>query len=265
MIESSAPYSVVSLGKLRLQDAWRLELLHSQPHPRLYWITRGQGRVTIRGITRGYGPNTAIFLPPGTQLALELSPQLQGLELCLPVSAMLDLPTEPFHLRVTTPEAQIGLTGLLEKTEREIAQQAPAMARALLACGLLISAWITRELAKADGRVARKTSHTLVERYAQATEAQFRSGQGVAVYAKALGVTPTHLSRLCRDAAGKPAHALLTERVMQEACRLLRDTNMPGREIAAILGFSSAAYFTRAFQLSTERTPSEFRAAPRRA
>ena len=40
MIESPNTYRVVSLGKLRLQEAWRVELLHSQPRHRLYWITR---------------------------------------------------------------------------------------------------------------------------------------------------------------------------------------------------------------------------------
>lgn len=264
MIESPTTYRVVSLGKLRLQEAWRVELLHSQPRHRLYWITRGQGRVTIRGITRGYGPNTAIFLPAGTQAALELSAQLQGMELGLPIEPALELPTEPFHIRVATPEAQTSLTGHLEKTERELSGQAPAMARALKGYGLLISTWITRELDRTDGAVIRKKSHKLIELYAQAVEAKFRNGLSVADFAAQLGVTPTHLSRLCREASGKPAHALLVERVMQEACRLLRDTDMPAREVAQTLGFSSAAYFTRAFHQATDLTPSEFRAAPRR-
>jgi AraC-like DNA-binding protein len=47
---------------------------------------------------------------------------------------------------------------------------------------------------------------------------------------------------------------------MYEARRLLLDTDMPAREIAEHLGFSSAAYFTRAFTQATGRTPSDFRA-----
>jgi AraC-like DNA-binding protein len=178
----------------------------------------------------------------------------------LPVDAALDLPKEPFHLRVSTPEAQNSLTGHLEKSERELAAQAPAMERALLGYGLLISAWMSRELARGDGAVMREKTHKLAEHYADALEAQFRSGRGVNDYAAQLGVTPTHLSRVCRDATGRPAHALLNERVMQDARRLLRDTDMPAREIAETLGFSSAAYFTRAFQQATGRTPTGFRA-----
>jgi AraC family transcriptional regulator, transcriptional activator of pobA len=259
MADASAPYSVTSLGKLRMQEAWRLELLHAQPRHRLYWITRGQGRVTINGITRGYGPSTAIFVPAGTQTALELSAQLQGLELALPLTDTLAVPQAPFHLRISTMEAQASLTSHIEKTERELAARAPAMDRALTGYALLISAWMERELSRADGTILREKSHRLAEHFAQAVEAQFRSGRGVADYAQQLSVTPTHLSRVCREAAGRPAHALLSERLMHEARRLLRDTDMPAREIAQNLGFSSAAYFTRAFQLASGHTPLGFR------
>ncbi|MBF9060909.1 helix-turn-helix domain-containing protein [Rhodobacterales bacterium HKCCSP123] len=264
MAESPRSFSVLSLGKLRMQETWRLEHLHSQPRHRLYWVTRGQGRVTVNCITRGYGPNTAIFVPSGAQMALELPSQLQGLELCLPPEADLYLPQAPFHLRISNIEAQASLTSHVEKIERELAARAPAMERALTGYGLLVSAWMQRELARAEGSILRERTHRLVELYAEKMEAQFRSGRGVADYAEALQVTPTHLSRVCRDAAGRPAHALLVERIMHEARRLLRDTDMTGREIAETLGFSSAAYFTRAFQQATSHTPSEFRAAPRR-
>ncbi|NKX45992.1 helix-turn-helix transcriptional regulator [Roseibacterium sp. KMU-115] len=264
MADSLSSYSVLSLGKLRMQEPWRLELLHAQRRHRLYWITRGQGRVTVNCITRGYGPNTAVFAPAGTQLALELPSQVQGLELCLPPGADLGLPAEPFHLRISNIEAQASLTSHLEKIERELAAQAPAVERALMAYGLLVSAWTARELSRSEGAVLRERTHRLAELFSAAMEAQFRSGRGIADYAAALQVTPTHLSRVCREAAGRPAHALLVERIMHEARRLLRDTDMPAREIAEQLGFSSAAYFTRAFQHATTRTPSDFRDAPRR-
>jgi len=257
---ASAAYRVLSLGKLRMRDAWRIEMLHAQPSHRLYWVTRGQGRVTVNCITRGYGPNTAIFVPAGVQMALELPAQMQGLELCLPSDAALGLPAWPFHLRITNIEAQASLTSHLEKIEREIAAQAPAMGRALAGYGLLISAWMERELTRAEGAILRERSHRLAEQFGTLMEARFRSGRGVGDYAEALSVTPTHLSRICKEAAGRPAHALLTERIMHEARRLLRDTDMPAREVAEQLGFSSAAYFTRAFQQATGRTPSDYRA-----
>ena len=259
MTESAHGFRITSLGKLRMKDAWRLELLHSQPLHRLYWITRGQGRVTLRGITRGYGQNTAIFLPAGTQMAIELPAQLQGIEFALPAENGLGMPQTPFQRRVATIEGQASLTGHLERAERELNAQAPAMDRALMGYGLLISAWMTRETQGDNGLALREGSHRLAEAFADAVEARFRSGAGVADYAQSLGVTPTHLSRVCRDAAGRPALALLNERIIHEARRLLRDTDMPAREIAQTLGYSSAAYFTRAFQQATGKTPITYR------
>ncbi len=190
MIDSRPPFSVLSLGKLRMQEPWRIELLHSRPQHRLYWITRGQGRVTVNCLTRGYGPNTAVFVPAGVQMALELPSQMQGLELRLPSGDDLSLPAEPFHLRISNIEAQASLTSHLERIERELAARAPAMDRAMTGYGLLISAWMERELSRAEGAILRERTHRLAELFGAMMEARFRSGRGVADYAEALGVTP---------------------------------------------------------------------------
>ncbi len=255
----STAYAVTSLGKLRMAADWRLTTLHSSPKGQLFWFTRGQGRITIGAITRGYGPNTAVFVPASVMMSLELSPRVQGLVLRLPADPMLELPTNPFHIRVSEIPAQNELTGNIEMLERELARVAPAHEQALKAYGLLISVWISRQLARQDGSILRDRTHILAEKYAGLIESEFRSGRRVAYFAKCLRVTPTHLSRVCRDATGRPAHAILQERIMHEACRLLVDTDLPAREIAEQLGFSSAAYFTRSFANHTGRTPSEFR------
>lgn len=258
-------HAVSSLGKLRMQGAWRVEDLHATPRNRLFWITRGQGRVTVNCVTRGYGPNTAVFVPARVPMALELASQTQGLQLALPQDASLHLPDQPFHLRVSNIESQAAITSHIEKIEGELAARAPAMDRALTAYSLLVSAWMARELARQEDTKPRERPHRLAELFAERMEAQFRTGKGVADYAAQLQITPTHLSRVCRDASGRPALALLNERIMYEARRLLLETDLPAREIAEQLGFSSAAYFTRAFSQATGRTPSAFRKPALRA
>ena len=47
-----------------------------------------------------------------------------------------------------------------------------------------------------------------------------------------------------------------------QARRLLAETRMPVGQIGESLGFASAAYFTRAFQHITGKSPSAFRRAP---
>jgi len=244
---------------------WRMQELHGNDKHHLYWITRGQGRVIVSCINRGYGPNTAIWVPAGTVMALELPNQIQGLVLEVPADEPLGLPAEPAHLRISNIEAQGNLTSSIERIEREIVAQAPGVERALRAYGLLVSTALERELARQDGALGRRKSHRLVTQFAALLEGSYHQGFGVADFARELGMTPTHLSRICRETAGRPAHALLHERIMHAARLLLIDTKMSAREISERLGFSSPAYFTRSFATYTGLTPTEFRQpGPRR-
>lgn len=252
-------YAVTSLTKLRMLAPWRMQELHGNDRHHLYWITRGQGRVIVSCINRGYGPNTAIWVPANTIMALELPTQIQGLVLEIPATEPLDLPPDPALLRISNIEAQGNLTSAIERIERELAAQAPAAERALQAYGLLVSTALHRELDRQDGALGRKKSHRLVERFSSLLEGSFHQGFGIADFAKELGITPTHLSRICRETAGRPAHALLHERIMYQARVMLADTKMTAKEVSEQLGFSSPAYFTRAFAGYTGLTPTEFR------
>jgi AraC family transcriptional activator of pobA len=90
-------------------------------------------------------------------------------------------------------------------------------------------------------------------------EQDFRQTHSVSDYAAALGVTPTHLSRACNIACGRPASAIVADRVYFEARRMLKETKYPVKTISETLGFQSPAYFTRAFHKQTGLTPSAFR------
>ena len=80
-------------------------------------------------------------------------------------------------------------------------------------------------------------------------------------YARALGVTPTHLTRACRASAGMTASELLTRRVVHAVRDLLETTDHPANRVAAMLGFRSAAYFSRFVLQHTGHTPTALRRA----
>ena len=136
-------YAVTPLARLRARAEWRYGTLHSKPHAQLYWFTRGQGRFTIGAVTRGYGPNTAVFIPARVMMSLDLSPQAQGVLVKLPMDPTLGLPGNPFHIRVATVEAQSALSSYFDMIERELAGFETARDHALRAWALLISVWIT--------------------------------------------------------------------------------------------------------------------------
>jgi len=67
------------------------------------------------------------------------------------------------------------------------------------------------------------------------------------------------LSRALVAVAGRPTKEMVLDRVMTEARRLLRFTDLGVGQIAARLGFSDPLYFSRAFSREAGAAPTAFR------
>ncbi|MFC6688818.1 helix-turn-helix transcriptional regulator [Jhaorihella thermophila] len=117
---------------------------------------------------------------------------------------------------------------------------------------------MAREIATHTPRAAGRES-PLLRRYEALIEEHFRDRWPVAAYAGELAVSPTHLNRVVRQATGGPASALITDRVLREARRMLIYTNLTAAEIAYALGFNDPAHFSRVFARGTGLPPREFR------
>jgi AraC-like DNA-binding protein len=240
---------------------WRTEALRSYRVPVLYWFTRGQGRFTLAGLTRDYGANNADFVPPSCMHAFEIKSQVFGTAVFFGDMHASGLPDAPLHLRVRDALAQGEATTLLEQLGREVEGDRPFRERAVHHMAGLLAVWLARQAETSTEPVRDSAARKLVRRFTETVEARLYTGQGVADYAEALGVTPTHLSRVCRECCGRSASDILADRVSYEARRLLVETSLPVKQVAQILGFGSAAYFTRAFQSRTGQTPTQFRSA----
>ncbi|MCC7319760.1 MAG: helix-turn-helix domain-containing protein [Rubellimicrobium sp.] len=254
---------LVAIGQNSAALRWRTEAMRSHTSPRLLHITRGQGRITVAGLTSGYGPNNLIFIPARTMYGFEAGPGVFGSLLSIPAAMAPEWPDQPVHLRLKDVVAQKEIAQILDALERELTGRRPGHQRAALYHAGLLAVSFARqhEASAADPRDARADSAAarLVAAFAGLIERDYRKAQGVAGYAAQLGVTPTHLTRACRATCGRAALALVNDRVIYEARILLRETRTPVQDIARDLGFSSAAYFTRAFQARAGMTPSDFR------
>ena len=260
--EFTSPFRVLPLGRLAKGGRWRTEAMRSYGAPVLLWFTRGQGRITVNGRTSGYTAHNAVFVPAGTMHGFEMSAAVAGVILVFPagIEEHLSLPDEPVHLRLTEADQHIELNRLIEAIQAEVENGATASDRALMSHAGLLSVWIERQLDTTEAEEPREDATTrLAAAFTALVEKEFHSAKTVRDYAQALGVTPTHLSRVCNKACGRPASSILADRVHYEARRLLTETHMPVKDIAVALGFASPAYFTRAFTQHTGRTPSQFR------
>ena len=238
----------------------RTEAMRTHARPLLLWFTRGQGRLTIDGMTRGFGPHNAVFIPPGTMYGFSLFGQVQGVGIFFPVNFANELPDDPLHMRLRDGAAQSDLHLLIEALEREaVKEDGPVKERAMTHWGSLISIWLERNADHAEAPSPQTAAQKIFAAYSALVERDFRSGRGVSGYAEHLGITPTHLNRVCRNSAGKSASRMIAERVNNEAKRLLRESSIPIKDVARSLGFNSAAYFSRAFLHETGKSPSNYR------
>lgn len=257
---ASSPLRIVPIPRLAAGGRWRIEAMRSLSEPLLLWFTRGQGRITVGGVTRGYGAHNAIFIPAGVMHGFEAGAQTYGTAIFFGRGCAIGLPEVPQHLRIRDVGPQGELSGLIDNIQRELESGKPGAARAAQHHLGLLGVWLERHVGE-DGAGAKKpdAARRLAARYTALLENDFRSGKGVAEYARALGVTPTHLTRVCNQTCGRSASDLLHDRVIFEARVLLAETRMPIARVSEALGFTSAAYFTRAFQHRTGKTPSAFR------
>ena len=92
-------------------------------------------------------------------------------------------------------------------------------------------------------------------------------GQSIHVdhMAAAVGLSPFHFARLFKEATGEAPHAYLTRVRIQEAKRLLADTDLPLAEIAQRVGFRTQAHFTGVFHKHAGTTPRAYRKGTRKA
>lgn len=262
-LPSGSQARLMAIPRLAAGGRWRVEAMRSLSEPMLLWFTKGQGRITVAGVTRGYTPHNAIFIPAGIMHGFEVGPQVFGTAVFFGRDSDVTLPATPLHLRIREGQAQVELNLCLDSIQRELDSPHPGHDRAAWHHIGLLGVWLERQAARVSAEtLAPDAARRLVVRFTALLEKEFRSGRGIADYAAALGVTPTHLTRCCKQTCGRPASALLHDRLLFEARRMLSETDQPVGHIARDLGFTSPAYFTRAFQHQTGKTPSAFRRAP---
>lgn len=115
-----------------------------------------------------------------------------------------------------------------------------------------------RILKKPEAMQARRANHTydaiclfVQEHYQQPLARHF--------VAERFGLHPSHVSRLFRDEGNMRFTDYINLVRIERAKFLLKNYDMPLKEIAASCGFSDTAYFCRVFRMMTKITPTAYR------
>jgi AraC family transcriptional activator of pobA len=127
--------------------------------------------------------------------------------------------------------------------------------------------WLERwyDAARTERREADDADVQLHRRFAERLEADFAEHHDAAHYADALGVPGPALAKTLGRLTGRTTKELILDRVMLEAARLLRFTDLTVGQVAHRVGFDDQLYFSRAFKRHTGEPPQAYRDRTRRA
>jgi AraC-like DNA-binding protein len=268
MMRPDCPVLTKSLAGVMQAGRWRLTDWHAADQPLLFAISRGQGRVSVCGKTRGFSGPCYLFVPARATTRFEFPTPVFGTRVTFAARFDPHLPDTPVLLRATTTQTQGEVTWLLSQIDAEAGTASDDAEVAIAAYGTLLALAITR-LHQREGAVdwSRSRAEILVAGFTGLIETDIATRPGatpsVAGHAAQLGITPTHLTRVCQEVTGLGASSLMQERLLAEARRRLADTPAPVHQIAQALGYGSAAYFARSFGARMGQTPTAARRALR--
>src|SRR5918995_37581 len=132
------------------------------------------------------------------------------------------------------------------EASRPANRESAELRRHLLSASLL---WAQRwRVAQLEEGGATRSDVQLHQRFLETLERDFASSHDAGHYARELGVSPGTLSRILTRLTRRTTKQLILERVILEAVRLLRFSDLSIKEIADRLGFSDQFAFSKAFK-----------------
>lgn len=126
---------------------------------------------------------------------------------------------------------------------------------ASMANDLLAALTASREESHEDG-----PEDVLIRRAREAVEENIGRDFNVTELAGMLNISREYLTRKFRERVAVTPHDYIIRQKILLACRLIKDTTLNNKEIAARLGYTEPAHFTRTFKRTMNMTPSRFRA-----
>lgn len=163
------------------------------------------------------------------------------------------------RLRVPVAERPTWTRGIAA-IEAELAERRDGYRQATLAHLTLLLVSVAR-LASDVVSDLRLNNEKLLAEVFGVIEQRYRERLSLRDVARAVSVTPGHLTTVVRRKTGRTVLDWITERRMTEARRLLVETELTVNEISRAVGFQDPSYFARSFRRIHGLTPRDWRTA----
>jgi AraC family transcriptional activator of pobA len=272
--DGAAPIEVVLLHDATFGAAARgAREPHRHDYHELFWTRRGSGEHLIDGQLSPVRAGTVTRVGRGQVHVLQRASGLTGAVVRFREELLHDGPTaraNPGWLLGGRGERTVEVPASeVERLEATIATLAAETRRPPDPCsadlqrhflsGLLL--WVERwyDAARTGQVDADDADVQLYRRFARVVDRDFARHHETGHYADELAVPPAALSRALSRVTGRATKEHITDRVMLEAARLLRFTDLTVGEVAFRAGFADQLYFSRAFKRHYGEPPMGYR------
>jgi len=238
---------------------------HRHDYHELFWTRAGSGWHSVDGERLEIEAGTITVIGRGRVHVLERAVGFTGAVVRFENELVLDAPAwlvgghgalgaEVPPSSVVGLEATIAILGA--EAVRPADSQSADLVRHFLS-GLLL--WIERWYDGAHAERGDDADVALYRRFVSLLERSFAAHHEAAWYADELKVPAAALSRALSAVTGHATKQLVTDRVMLEAARLLRFSDLTVGEVSYRTGFEDQLYFSRAFKRRYGVAPRSYR------
>jgi AraC family transcriptional activator of pobA len=261
----------------RVSERSRLHNWNIRPHRhrglhQFFWIAKGSVVVTSDTSQRALRAPALIMNAPMSVHGFEWETESDGYVVTVPtVSLENSLPPQTgllgrldrsLFLQYSSDRASAATAeALFEAIDGEYRGHQEGRVQALLCLAGLLALLVIRVAGRRQKSVSEPPHSriTMGRRFVDLVENNYRKHRPLSFYANRLGVSVTHLGRICRGQFGISSQSILHDRLILEAKRNLAYTLASVTDIASDLGFRDVAYFSKFFASQVGDTPSAFR------
>jgi AraC family transcriptional activator of pobA len=250
---------------------------HRHDYHELSWTRAGSGLHLIDGQPCTVRPNAITLIRRGQVHVFERASGVDGMSVRFRDELLIDCPVmgaDPGWLldprgscTIDVPPNDVPrlegvLTALAEEVQRPSDSWSTDVERNLLGTLVLwMARW--RHPRAADRPGFQHSDQQLHARFVALLDRDFAHHHDIGHYTSALAVPPATLSAALARVTGRTTKEMIIDRVLLEAARLLRFTELTVGEISHRTGFDDQYYFSRAFKRRYGLAPLNYRARAR--